>query len=834
MNKVNESPEAIQSVLNEVSELVSKLTGIQLGEKQRPMVENRLKTRMVRLGHSSFQDYLRYLKAHLESESQALLSLMTTHHTYFFREFTQFEHLLNHGLNSMIEEARLRPDKKIKIWSAACSRGQEVYSLAMFFDFHLKAAAPDVSFEIIGTDVDPESVEISKNGVYKNEELKKSPAMYLGSHWVQGTGNVKNFSKAKDSIKSKCRFEVLNLLKAEQFLANKKFDLIFCRNVFIYFNADQIKTCSQNFFKHLDPKGFLFLGVSESLNGLGMTYENAGPSIYRLPQPKVVSMVGKIAPKKVIPLPEVKKGPFQVLCIDDSSTILALMKKILTSDAGFQVKATAMNGLLGLEELKKSKFDIITLDLHMPEMDGLSFLQALKDIPDAPPVMVVSSVNREDVSIAQKALSFGAKDYVQKPSLENLVQGGEEIRSKLKTILSLIQATAASRPVSAAAPSSREESVPLKATGSFGAAPRATTNLTKVTDLKKKVKVLIVDDSSTIRQLLKKVLSSDNDFEIVGEAEKPSQVEALIKANKPDVITLDIHMPEMNGVELLKIIQPKYKIPTLMISSISREEGTYVLDALEVGAFDYIQKPQAKDMNVVGQQIRERLKAAAESKSNILGRLQKRKAKQFGQVSHQTMILMGASTGGTEALRHVLESLPSQIPPIMIVQHIPAVFSAAFADRLNSLCPFAVKEAKDGDEVKSNQVLIAPGGTQMGFKVVGQKVFVKVTDDAPMNRHKPSVDYMFQSAAQSGFANSVAVILTGMGADGAQQMKVLRNMGVRTIGQDQASCVVYGMPRMAYEAGAVEFVKPLNEIAETIVKLVDEQNKKKESQTKAS
>ncbi len=799
MSLPKENQEAIASALKEVSQLVSQLTGIQLGEKQMPMVENRLKTRMTRLGLQSFHDYLQHLKLNKESESQALLSLMTTHHTYFFREFTQFEHLLNHGLNQLIELARRRPDKKIRIWSAACSRGQEVYSLAMFFDFHLKAAAPDVSYEIVGTDVDPESVAVAQNGVYRNEELKKSPAMYIGQHWVQGKGQVRDFSKAKESIKSKCRFEVLNLLQPDQFLAHKSFDLIFCRNVFIYFNSEQIKSCAQNFFKHLDPQGFIFLGVSESLNGLGLKYENAGPSVYQLPQPKLLQKNSSqqiLKPNSAVQ-EKPRQGPIQVLCVDDSSTILALMKKVLTSDQGFQVKATAANGLLAIEEIKKNKFDIITLDLHMPEMDGLAFLQAIKNLPDAPPVMVVSSVNREDVSIAQKAIHLGAKDYVQKPSLENLAEGGEEIRSKLKTILSLQKRKVVSEP-------------------------------------QKKIRVLVVDDSSTIRQLIKKILAEDPVFEIVGEAEKPSQVEALILQQKPDVITLDIHLPEMSGVELLKKIQPKFKIPTVMISSISREEGTYVLDALEQGAFDYIQKPQASDMRAVGLQIRERLKAAAESKNSLLTRLQKRKAKQFGKVSQQTMILMGASTGGTEAIRHVLESLPSEIPPIMIVQHIPAVFSAAFAERLNALCPFLVKEAKDGDEVLPNQVLIAPGGKQMGLQLVGPKICIKVSDDPPMNRHKPSVDYLFQSAAQCGFTNSVAVIMTGMGSDGAAQLKVLRDLGVRTIGQDQRTCVVYGMPRAAFELGAVEFVKPLNEIAETIVSLVDEQGKKRSSQNKAS
>jgi len=220
-----ESPEMVKKVVAEVSFIVSEMAGIQLGERQESMVENRLRTRMLKLNMPTFEEYLNFLKHNQETESQALLSLLTTHHTYFFREFSHFEHLLNHGLNSMIDKARSRPDKTIRIWSAACSRGQEVYSLAMFFNFHLKHMAPDVKFEISASDVDPESVEIAKNGVYKNEELKQCPAMYMDGNWSKGSGDVKEFSKVKDSLKNHCKFLVVNLFQPESFLTGKKFDL---------------------------------------------------------------------------------------------------------------------------------------------------------------------------------------------------------------------------------------------------------------------------------------------------------------------------------------------------------------------------------------------------------------------------------------------------------------------------------------------------------------------------------------------------------------------------------------------------------------------------------
>lgn len=796
---VKESPESIQKVIESVSAIVTELAGIQLGERQFSMVENRLKTRMLRLNITTFEGYLDYLQDHQETESQALLSLLTTHHTYFFREFSHFEFLLNKGLPSLIDRARERGDKKIRIWSAASSRGQEAFSLAMFFRFHLEAAAPDVDFEIWGTDVDPQSVAHAQNSVYRYEELKQVPAMYGRDSWVRGTGEVQEFAKMRKPLVQKCKFQTVNLLSAGSFLQGKSFDVIFCRNVFIYFNPSQIKDCAQTFMKHLDPRGFLFLGVSETLNGLGLAIDSIGASVYSLPRPASEKVP---APVRVsAPLVAERKTPFRILCVDDSPVILALLKRILTSETGFTVAATAANGKEALSLLQSQSFDAITLDMHMPELDGLGFLEQTKGRP-RPPVIILSSVNRDDPALGQKALALGAADYVEKPSLENLGQAGNEIRAKLKLA---VQAHV----VTASAPSAAPKGDAKPAAGG-------------------KKKVLIVDDSATIRQLLAKVIKQDPQLEVVAEAEKPSQVEALIRQHKPDVITLDIHMPEMDGVTLLKKIFPIYKIPVVMISSIRREEGPQVLQALESGAVDYIQKPSLEDLRTLGPEICERIRTASEARV-VVSSIARRKAASRGPHGTESIVLMGASTGGTEALRVVLESLPNQIPPTLIVQHIPPVFSTAFAARLNQLCSFEVREAQDGDVVKPNLVLIAPGGKQMALVSKDSQLVVRITDDAPVNRHKPSVDYLFKSAADLKLPNVVGVILTGMGGDGARMLKRLRDQGARTIGQDEATSVVYGMPREAAKMGGVEFVKPLGEVAETILKLVSESSKKKKA-----
>lgn len=815
----SEAPEFIESVVDQVSRIVSQIAGIQLGKKQYSMVENRLRTRMVRMKISTFSQYLAYLKKHQEEESQALVSLLTTHHTYFFREFSHFEFLINSGLSQLIKTARDRGDKTIRIWSAACSRGHEVYTLGMFFYQHLSLMAPDVTFEIWGSDVDPESVQYAKNGVYRNEELAKSPAVYINGNVIPGKGSAQGFSKIKKHITDKCRFQVVNLFDPASFLDNKKFDLVFCRNVFIYFDQDQIKSITTSMLNHLDPNGYMVLGVSESLNGLGLPVDLLQASIFKH------RGRGGQAGADTSTQGAALARTYDVLCVDDSGTILALLKKVLDEEHGFRVKATAKNGREALDKLALEKFDIVTLDLHMPEVDGIEFLKAggAKDQP----VVVVSAISRENQEVAQKAISLGATDYVEKPTVENLVSSGNEIRAKLKIALQGLGPNKAQAPSLNKRSTVPTERKPVIADKKVAAVEPSRRSETALAARPGKIRTMIVDDSATIRQVMHVILSQDPEFEIVAEAEKPSDVEGLIQKHKPDLITLDIHMPEMDGLTLLKKIHPAYRIPTVMISSISATEGPIVLQSLESGAVDYIEKPSMKELGVQAQMIRDRLKTAARAKMTKTPR-HGTKVRSGGSLNlNSSLIVMGASTGGTEALRVVLESMPPQIPPVLIVQHIPPHFSKAFADRLNQILPFEVREAVDGDVVKSNQVLIAPGGTQMKFVASGQDWKVKITDDAPVNRHKPSVDYLFDSVAAAKLSSVVAVVLTGMGADGARGLKTLRDRGARTIAQDEETSVVFGMPREAIERGGAEKVLPLEKVAEGIYSFFSKQSERK-------
>lgn len=331
----------------------------------------------------------------------------------------------------------------------------------------------------------------------------------------------------------------------------------------------------------------------------------------------------------------------------------------------------------------------------------------------------------------------------------------------------------------------------------------------------KKIKVLIVDDSKTIRDLLTKILGQDSRIEVVGQAEDPLKAELLLPTAKPDVITLDVHMPRMTGVQWLKTLIPKYKLPVVMITSLELKDGNEVFEAMELGAVDYIQKPSLSDLSSVTPIIKEKVIEAASAKVRVPSQIKKFVPTTITNLSFDPhiVIAIGSSTGGTEALKEVLTAMPKNIPPIVIVQHIPPVFSRAFADRMNTLCPFEVKEAESGDALHSNRVLIAPGGTQMKVIKKPSGLFVEVNDEAPMTRHKPSVDYLFNSVADTIGKKAIGVILTGMGSDGTKGLLKMKERGSITLSQNEETCVVYGMPKSAWEAGASQQQVPLEEIA---------------------
>ncbi len=350
-----------------------------------------------------------------------------------------------------------------------------------------------------------------------------------------------------------------------------------------------------------------------------------------------------------------------------------------------------------------------------------------------------------------------------------------------------------------------------------------------------KIKVMIVDDSAVVRQTLMDILSSDPQIEVIATASDPFVAAARLKEQIPDVITLDVEMPRMDGLTFLQKLMSQHPIPVVMCSSLAGGGTDTALKALEYGAVEIITKPRLgtkqflEEARVV---ICDKVKAAARARLRKLSQrsiaagpkltadavLPKARSKAMLETTGK-VVVVGASTGGTEALRVFLEMLPEDVPGIVIVQHMPEHFTASFAGRLDSLCRISVKAAADGDSVLRGRALIAPGNRHCLLKRSGARYFVEIKDGPLVSRHRPSVDVLFRSTARYAGPNAVGVIMTGMGDDGAKGMLEMKEAGARTCAQDEASCVVFGMPNEAIKLGAAESVVPLDRIAREVLRL---------------
>ncbi|HBE95350.1 MAG TPA: chemotaxis response regulator protein-glutamate methylesterase [Desulfovibrio sp.] len=350
----------------------------------------------------------------------------------------------------------------------------------------------------------------------------------------------------------------------------------------------------------------------------------------------------------------------------------------------------------------------------------------------------------------------------------------------------------------------------------------------------KPIRVLIVDDSAVVRQTLAQLLSSDPGIEVMAAVVDPLVAVEKIKDEVPDVITLDIEMPRMDGLTFLRKLMSQHPIPVVICSSLAEEGDETTLRALEYGAVEIVTKPKVgtkKFLEESAIRICDAVRAAAQAKPRAFrgGREAAPQPKLSADAvipmgrpqdlrTTEKIALVGASTGGTEALRVFLEAMPLDCPPLAIVQHMPEHFTQAFANRLNSVCRISIKEAADGDSMLRGQALIAPGNKHMLLKRSGARYYVEVKDGPLVSRHRPSVDVLFRSGATYAGKNAVAAIMTGMGDDGARGMKELFDAGAYTIAQDEASCVVYGMPQEAVKHGGVHKVLPLESIAGEMVR----------------
>ena len=352
------------------------------------------------------------------------------------------------------------------------------------------------------------------------------------------------------------------------------------------------------------------------------------------------------------------------------------------------------------------------------------------------------------------------------------------------------------------------------------------------------IKVYVVDDSAVVRQTLMHLLSGDPEIELVGSAPNPLIAGPVIRKNRPDVLLLDIEMPGMDGITFLKQIMEESPIPTVICSTLTTDGSRMALEALSAGAVAIVAKPRLGLKQFLEDSRRElvqTLKTAARARpragmSATAAAAQRPAAATLARpvaakpaidglhaLAVNKPVVIGSSTGGTQALELVLTALPADAPGIAITQHMPEKFTAMYAQRLDTLCAINVREARDGDRLERGVALIAPGGKHLQLRKAGGQYFAKVVDGPPVNRHKPSVDVLFRSVAECAGRDVLAIMLTGMGDDGARAMKQLHDLGARTIAQDEATCVVFGMPKEAIALGAVDEVMPIQQVARAIL-----------------
>ena len=346
-----------------------------------------------------------------------------------------------------------------------------------------------------------------------------------------------------------------------------------------------------------------------------------------------------------------------------------------------------------------------------------------------------------------------------------------------------------------------------------------------------KIKVLCVDDSALIRSLMTEIINSQPDMSVCATAPDPLVARELIKQHNPDVLTLDVEMPRMDGLDFLEKLMRLRPMPVVMVSSLTERGSEITLRALELGAVDFVTKPKVgirDGMLEYAEKLADKVRAAARARVRATQAQPAHAAAAAPAASHAPMlnnplisseklIIVGASTGGTEAIRELLVPLPPDSPAVMIAQHMPPGFTKSFAQRLNGLCRITVKEAEHGERVLPGHAYIAPGHAHLLLARSGANYIAHLSDDPPVNRHRPSVDVLFRSAAQHAGKNAVGVILTGMGRDGAAGLLDMRNAGAYTLAQDEASCIVFGMPREAIALGAADEVAPLSEMSRRVM-----------------
>jgi two-component system chemotaxis response regulator CheB len=495
----------------------------------------------------------------------------------------------------------------------------------------------------------------------------------------------------------------------------------------------------------------------------------------------------------------------KVLVVDDSRYVISTISKSLESDRDIEVIGTAQDGIEAVEKIKRLDPDVVTMDVIMPSMDGLTALgHIMSECPT--PVIMLSALTSEGAETTIKSLELGAVDFFLKPSA--LSPLGDNANNT--TLIHKIKLAA------------RQKNSKTGNSGRIG----------ESTPLKQKIKVLVVDDSGFVRSIVSRQIGHDPDIEVIGAASNGLEALNKVKKLRPDVVTMDVVMPEMDGLTCLQHIISECPTPVVMLSALTGDGTDTAIKALELGAVDFYLKPSV--MNPTGQDdtsnsLIQKIKLAAGTRSNgSVGASVLRRSRQQKQIDSSDehiptnkVLVIGASTGGPRALMQVVPFIPEDIPaPILIIQHMPPVFTRSLAERLNSASQIEVKEAKSRDEMKAGQALIAPGDYHM---TVTKSNRVSLNQEPPEQGVRPSVNVTMRSVAATYGPISFGVVLTGMGSDGTDGARRIKAAGGKIIVEDESTAAIYGMPKSIVDAGYADKMVPLHKIASEISEICSEE-----------
>ena len=505
-----------------------------------------------------------------------------------------------------------------------------------------------------------------------------------------------------------------------------------------------------------------------------------------------------------------------VLVVDDSALMRSEIKKMIETDPNIKVINTARNGQDCIEKISEYPPDVITMDIEMPKMNGLETLEWVVQNANIP-VIMVSALTEEGTHSTMKALRAGAFDFIHKPSGTISLDISTQAQNLIQKIHQAVESKS----------SSRSSVTPSKST----ALQMTSSQITRV---------LVVDDSALMRTEITKMLESDPTIKVIDTAKDGTEVLEKIKQHRPDVMTLDIEMPKMNGLEVLKVVMKIAPLPVVIISALTETNAEETMEALQIGAFDFIHKPSGSlslQLSTQTKLLVEKIHQANRSRRKYLTNYSKKsnylpsplKSLQQQPLLHTPpanlppakIVGIGVSTGGPQTLHEILPKLPATLnASLLIAQHMPEKFTTFLAKNLNKVCALEVKEAEQDEIIERGTVYIAPGGQHMSITSRNERIrFIHIEEAKKGDVTSPSVDVLFESLLQVLGANWLGIILTGMGGDGAEGLAKLRNTGGHTIVEDEKSCTIFGMPKRAIAKGAAEFILPVQKIPEKIISL---------------